>query len=135
MAAAALVILTGCQSAAVQSDDSAERARLAKAEQVTEARRNVVAVEYGDPHDPKRRREKFVKDHPDLQKRDAERILAGEIWIGMPETYARASRGGPNRINRTTTKRGITEQWVYGTTPSTFLYFDDGVLTTFQEPR
>jgi hypothetical protein len=38
--------------------------------------------------------------------------------------------GKPEKINKTTTSRGVREQWVY---PSgNYLYFYDGVLTTIQ---
>ena len=38
--------------------------------------------------------------------------------------------GRPYKINRTTTKSTIYEQWVYATK---YLYFENGVLTTIQD--
>jgi hypothetical protein len=36
----------------------------------------------------------------------------------------------PNNINRTITKWGVHEQWVYG--GHGYLYFEDGILTAIQ---
>ncbi|HEY8803705.1 MAG TPA: hypothetical protein VIM42_01105 [Clostridium sp.] len=38
--------------------------------------------------------------------------------------------GKPNSIHRTTTANGTSEQWVYGNT--SYLYFDNGILTNIQ---
>jgi len=52
--------------------------------------------------------------------------------IGMTEAEARNSTWGrPTRINRTTTRFGVREQWVYRN--NRFLYFDDGILTAIQD--
>ncbi len=39
--------------------------------------------------------------------------------------------GRPDDINRTTTARGVREQWVYGS--RRYLYFENGVLTAIQD--
>lgn len=52
------------------------------------------------------------------------------VSIGMSEDDAlKSSWGRPSSVNRTTTARGVHEQWVY---PGGYLYFDDGVLTSVQ---
>lgn len=52
------------------------------------------------------------------------------VSIGMTaERVLLSSWGKPNDINRTTTSRGIREQWVYD---GGYLYFQDGVLTSIQ---
>ena len=60
----------------------------------------------------------------------AQKILNGKAWIGMTAEMARESWGSPTDINRTTTAAGTREQWVYG--PTTYLYFDKGLLTAIQ---
>jgi hypothetical protein len=62
----------------------------------------------------------------------AARLEAREVWIGMTSAMAVESRGRPERINRTVYETRVTEQWVYG---STYLYFDNGVLTAWQDQR
>lgn len=59
----------------------------------------------------------------------AQKILAGEIWIGMSDTMARESWGEPEQINRSVGSWGVHEQWVYG---DNYVYFEDGVLSSWQ---
>lgn len=52
--------------------------------------------------------------------------------IGMTKDEVLESKWGkPFNINTTTTKYGVSEQWVY--LDNKYLYFDDGVLTGIQE--
>lgn len=52
------------------------------------------------------------------------------VRIGMSEQdVLDSSWGRPEKVNRTTTQRGVREQWVYH---GNYLYFEDGVLTTIQ---
>ncbi len=62
----------------------------------------------------------------------ANKILRHTYWIGMTKDMAIKSLGSPDDINRTVTAGGINEQWVYRKR-GIYLYFDDGVLTTFQD--
>ncbi len=58
------------------------------------------------------------------------RLNSEGVIIGMSKEQALASSWGkPRRINRTTTARGATEQWVYS---GGYLYFVNGILTTIQ---
>ena len=42
--------------------------------------------------------------------------------------------GEPSDINKTTTKYGVREQWVYRSSSKTkYIYFEDGIVTTIQE--
>lgn len=59
------------------------------------------------------------------------RIRKHEIWLGMTEEMALASRGAPDSINRDVGSWGVHEQWVYG--DSTYLYFENGILTSWQD--
>lgn len=61
-----------------------------------------------------------------------DRIDKNQYWIGMTKTMATLSLGNPSDINRTVTKFVIHEQWVYSDY-GLYLYFDDGILTSFQD--
>jgi len=61
----------------------------------------------------------------DLARRKKEGVL-----IGMSQDEVlKSSWGKPQKINRSTYKFGIHEQWVYG---GGYLYFENGVLTSIQ---
>lgn len=52
------------------------------------------------------------------------------VKLGMTEQdVIDSSWGKPRKINRTTNKYGVREQWVYD---GGYLYFEDGVLTSIQ---
>jgi hypothetical protein len=53
------------------------------------------------------------------------------VHIGMTQEEAiKSSWGKPERVNRTTRRSGVHEQWVYG--GRNYLYFENGILTTIQ---
>jgi hypothetical protein len=54
------------------------------------------------------------------------------VRIGMTQDQVinGSNWGKPQKINRTTTRYGTREQWVYG--DGNYLYFEDGVLTSIQ---
>ncbi len=56
-------------------------------------------------------------------------ILAEKVSIGMTKEMCQLSWGEPEKVNKTTTKNGIREQWVYY---ANYLYFEDGILTSIQ---
>lgn len=58
-----------------------------------------------------------------------EKLIAGYFWIGMTDEMALISLGQPENINRTVTRGGTHEQWVYKTY---YFYFDNGILTSYQ---
>jgi len=60
----------------------------------------------------------------------AELIHKHHVRIGMTTEQVIAAWGRPRDINRTVGSYGVHEQWVYG---STYLYFEDGVMTSFQD--
>lgn len=72
---------------------------------------------------------KLCKAHPTWIKEDCEMIAKGKVHIGMTKEQAIAAWGNPGDINKTTSSFGVHEQWVYG---SSYLYFEDGILTTVQ---
>lgn len=62
---------------------------------------------------------------------NGEAILNHKVKIGWSKSMCIASWGKPITINRTTTKYGIHEQYVYSL--SRYLYFEDGILITIQD--
>lgn len=80
----------------------------------------------------------WAKLEPALKRERAREDAAQRAWkrsqgvrIGMTEKEVlESSWGKPQRVNRTTTARGIKEQWVYGGT--NYLYFENGLLVTVQ---
>ena len=56
-------------------------------------------------------------------------ILAEKVSVGMTKEMCRLSWGEPEKVNKTTTKSGTSEQWVYY---ANYLYFEDGILTSIQ---
>ncbi|NGO40424.1 hypothetical protein G4L39_13635 [Limisphaera ngatamarikiensis] len=74
----------------------------------------------------------YVKAHPELSERIKSAVLEGSIIIGMSSDDVRASWGDPDKVNRTVGTFGVHEQWIYG---DTYLYFEDGVLKSWQDSR
>jgi hypothetical protein len=58
------------------------------------------------------------------------KMKQGYYWIGMNKEMATISLGSPNKVNRTVGAWGVREQWVYETI---YLYFENGVLTSYQD--
>ncbi|KOY13802.1 hypothetical protein [Paenibacillus xylanivorans] len=56
-----------------------------------------------------------------------------EVYIGMTAEELKNSKlwGEPDTVNRTTTKYGVSEQWVYGN--SRYVYLEEGIVTSIQE--
>jgi hypothetical protein len=73
---------------------------------------------------------RICKKYPSWDKDICEILAKGKVRIGMTAEQARVSWGNPDDINRTISTYGNREQWVYG--HSSYLYFDDGVLTSIQ---
>lgn len=71
-------------------------------------------------------RQKIIKQYG---KETGQKLLDGYYWIGMTDKMARISLGEPRSINRTVGSWGVHEQWVYY---SIYLYFEDGILTSYQ---
>lgn len=59
-------------------------------------------------------------------------VAPKEPEIGMTtEEVKNSTWGKPTKINKTTTKYGVHEQWVYSS--GKYIYFDDGFVTSIQE--
>ncbi len=70
----------------------------------------------------------FSKARPTIREESV--CLERKVFVGMPEAYARISWGDPNDINRTITRFGTHEQWVYES--GNYLYIDDGKVSSIQ---
>ena len=81
-----------------------------------------------------KRRQWYVKEHPELPAQTAKCILDGRLQIGMNGEQVMASWGHHgSRINQSVGNWGVHEQWIYGEYDPTYLYFEDGILTSWQE--
>lgn len=71
-----------------------------------------------------------------LKKIDKDNTLPKTTYIKEPtigmtkEEVKNSTWGSPQKINTTTTRYGVHEQWVYS--GHKYLYFDDGILTSIQ---
>jgi hypothetical protein len=74
---------------------------------------------------------KIWKKHPDWNRDVCETVAKGKIRIGMTSDQVRASWGKPGQINETLVADHKHEQWVYF--ESSYVYFDDGVMTSLQQ--
>ncbi len=75
----------------------------------------------------------YFLDHPipkEWSKKIITRILKGEIELGMNKTQLRRSIGNPDIINSTSSRHGVSEQWLYKKTnsSSTSYQFEYGKL-------
>lgn len=70
--------------------------------------------------------------HKNWDRRYCEAIVHRHVMQGMNPAQVRAAWGRPDNINRTVLPGHTSEQWVYG---DTYLYFDDGILTSWQDSR
>ena len=89
----------------------------------------------------KQEKDKVIAAQKRAEKLEHQKILEDErkqrakwrkegVSIGMTAERAKLSSWGiPNKVNRTTSSRGVREQWVYD---GGYLYFEDGVLVSIQ---
>lgn len=59
-------------------------------------------------------------------------VIDRKVQIGMTTEQVTLAWGKPSKINRSVGRWGEHEQWVYG---STYLYFEGGLLKSFQDSR
>jgi len=76
------------------------------------------------------RKSKIAKFPPEIQAA----INKQHVLLGMTQEQVRLSWGEPRQINRTVFRWGVHEQWVYGDF-GPYLYFEDGILTAFQDSQ
>lgn len=72
--------------------------------------------------------EESATEKPQIVKKD-------NPTIGMtPDEVKNSTWGEPSDINKTTTKYGISEQWVYrSSVKNKYIYFENGLVTAIQE--
>jgi hypothetical protein len=58
-------------------------------------------------------------------------IAEKRVLVGMTQEQVRASWGQPEHVNTTTYGAHVDEQWVFSS--SAYVYFEDGVVTSFQQ--
>ena len=58
--------------------------------------------------------------------------MEGKIEYGMNQEQVRASIGNPDIINNTSSRHGVSEQWIYGKNLSNkrYLIFENGRLSS-----
>jgi hypothetical protein len=62
----------------------------------------------------------------------SKKIANGEYWIGMTDKMAIESLGKPSDNNKSVGSWGTHEQWIYKG-KNLYLYFENGVLASYQE--
>jgi hypothetical protein len=78
-------------------------------------------------------RRNWYINHSDLTPDMQIIIREGKIKLGMNSEQVLASWGTPYDKNKDVYSFGIHEQWIYGKYDSTYLYFEDDVLTSWQD--
>lgn len=58
------------------------------------------------------RRKDYVSSHPQLSQAVKKAILSGDVLVGMNSAQVIASRGYPRKVNKTTTRSRVREQWI-----------------------
>ena len=76
----------------------------------------------------------FIKDpiKKTWGKASIEKIMEGKIEYGMSYEQVRVSLGNPDIINNTSSRHGVSQQWVYGKNISNkrYLVFENGRLSS-----
>ena len=93
---------------------------------ILQDKRHEEAIEKEKLERMQREREVLIKKYG---KEIGNKLLKGYYWIGMTDSMARVSLGNPDDINRSVGPWGVHEQWVY---PNMYLYFEDGILSSYQ---
>ena len=75
-------------------------------------------------------RQQVIAHHPDWAEDKKKEVMDGTLYLGMTKEEVIAIRGYLGSCNKTVTGFGVHEQCVVG---DTYFYYDDGVLTSFQE--
>jgi len=90
----------------------------------------------GDGHDIWSSDPTPIPADPEVQQaiRVQEAIANKQVMLGMTAAQVRESWGEPDDINRTMTRWGTHEQWVYGPgLTATYVCLDDGIVTSLQD--
>ncbi len=66
---------------------------------------------------------------PDWDKKTLDAVRTGSFFIGMPGGALKISWGEPRKINRTLSREGVHEQWIYGDW-GPYIYLDNGKVVS-----
>jgi hypothetical protein len=73
--------------------------------------------------------------HPAWSNEECNAIAKKSVHQGMTTEQAQAAWGKPYKINSTNYGNHTREQWVMHEYGSSYLYFEDGILTTIQTSK
>ena len=80
--------------------------------------------------------QKIKTAHSLWSNEDCNTIANKKIHIGMAADQVKAAWGRPYKINESTGAWGIKQQWVmHDSINSSYLYFDNGILTSMQQSK
>lgn len=137
-----VLFLAACVSftlpAMVQASDGAKYARCAGSVEMAKCRALVDAIAAETPEAKRARAAKLERERlsaaqevakqPLPDKPLAQRVIVSDPAIGMSEYEASNTRWGrPESVNRTVTRHGTREQWVYG--DGRYIYLENGRVT------
>ena len=80
--------------------------------------------------------ERVHESFPEWSIEDCERVVRGEIWLGMTPGHVCVSlRKQPSAVNRSVGSWGVREQWVfrYPSGSTAYYYFTNDRLTSWQD--
>ena len=75
-------------------------------------------------------KEQFLQWYKERQEQERIQQNWKKILLGITKERVISLVGKPDQINRTIGEWGVHEQWVYG---RTYLYFENGILTAWQD--
>ena len=80
---------------------------------------------------------KLCEAHQDWKVLVCENVASKKVSIGMTPEQIRSAWGKPQSVNRTVFSGHVSEQWVYGDPGegATYLYVEDGEMTSFQDSK
>jgi hypothetical protein len=122
--------------------------RFKEREALREIERERLAKEWKRGAEKRREERRIAEEKNEAEKKRNPCYRAGGVpnkpSLGMTSEVAEACLGRPDDVNRTTSARGVREQWVYPerrwlengqwvSRNRMYLYFDDGRLISFQE--
>ena len=73
-------------------------------------------------------RKDYVDAHPELTSEIRTAILQGNLILSMTQDQVRASWGEPHKVNRTVGIDTIWEEWIYSTSRTKYVYFQNGIM-------
>lgn len=73
--------------------------------------------------------------HPSWGNEECKAIAENKIFIGMSTDQVKEAWGKPYKINISTGRYGTHEQWVMHGGGSTYVYFDNGIMTSLQQSK